>query len=58
MLIGALHKYGNKSMAMDFINCGNMKLKEAAYKWAKSHGYKINEDIGTRNGPQWERFKS
>jgi HEAT repeat protein len=58
MLIGALHKYGNKSMAMDFINCGNMQLKEAAYKWAKSHGYKIEKDTGTKNSPQWQRFKS
>ena len=58
MLIGALHTYGNKRMAMDFINCGNMQLKEAAYKWAKSHSYKIEEDIGARGGPKWERFKS
>jgi len=58
MLIRALHKYGNKRMAMDFIDCGNMQLKAAAYKWAKSHGYKIEEDIGIVNGPKWERFKN
>jgi HEAT repeat protein len=58
MLIGALHTYGNKRMAKDFINCGNMQLKEAAYKWAKSHSYKIEENIGARGGPKWERFKS
>ena len=58
MLIGALHKYGNNRMAMDFLNCGNMQLKEAAYKWAKSHTYKIEEDIGARDGPKWGRFKS
>jgi HEAT repeat protein len=58
ILIGALHTYGNNRMAMDFLNCGNMQLKEAAYKWAKSHSYKIEEDIGTRDGPKWGRFKS
>jgi hypothetical protein len=57
MLIGALHKYGNNRMAMDFINCENIQLKEAAYKWAKSHGYKI-EDIGARDRLKWGRFKS
>jgi len=58
MLIGALHTYGNNRMAMDFLNCGNMQLKEAAYKWAKSHSYKIEEDTGARDGPKWRRFKN
>jgi len=58
MLIRALDKYGNKRMAMDFIYCENIQLKEAAYKWAKSHGYKIEEDISIINGPKWKRFKS
>jgi HEAT repeat protein len=57
MLIKALHKYGNKRMAMDFMDCGNMQLKDAAYQWAKSHGYKIEEYTGIINGPKWKRFK-
>jgi HEAT repeat protein len=57
VLIKTLHKYGNKRMAMDFIGCGNIQLKEAAYKWSESHGYKIEEDMGMINGPKWERFK-
>lgn len=56
-LIEALHKYGNKRMTMDFINCGNVQLKEAAYEWAKSHGYKIEKYTDTRKGPKWKRFK-
>jgi HEAT repeat protein len=58
MLIGALHTYGNNRMATDFLNCGNVQLKEAAYKWAKNHSYKIEENIGRRDGPKWKRFKS
>lgn len=57
-LIGALHKYGNKRMATDFISCGNMQLKEAAQQWAQSHGYKIGERAGSPDGPKWKRFKS
>jgi len=57
-LIGALSKYGNKRMALDFISCGNAQLKEAAYKWAESHGYRIEEHMGTSDGPKWKRFKN
>jgi len=57
-LIGALHKYGNKRMAMDFISCGNMQLKEAAQQWAQSHGYKIGERAGSPDGPKWKRFRN
>jgi HEAT repeat protein len=56
-LIGALHKYGNKRMATDFVNCGNMQLKEAAQQWAQSHGYKIGDGSGAPDSPKWKRFK-
>ena len=58
VLIEALQKYGTKRMAIDFINCGNTQLKEAAYKWAESHDYKIKEGIDLSKGPKWQRFKS
>jgi HEAT repeat protein len=57
-LIGALNKYGSKRMALDFVNCGNMKLKEAAYKWAESRGYKIGEHPGSTDGPKWKKFRT
>jgi HEAT repeat protein len=57
-LIGALNKYGSKRMATDFISCGNLQLKEAAYRWAESHGYKIEEHTGSGDGPKWKRFKN
>jgi hypothetical protein len=31
----ALHKYGYKEMAEDFLNCGNEMLRRVAEKWAK-----------------------
>jgi hypothetical protein len=31
----ALHKYGNKEMAEDFLNCGNEMLRRGAERWAK-----------------------
>jgi len=58
VLVEALQKYGTKRMAIDFIDCGNIQLEEAAYKWAESHGYKIKESIDVSKGPKWQRFKS
>jgi HEAT repeat protein len=57
-LIGALHKYGNKRMATDFVNCGNVQLKEAAQQWARSHGYKLGDGAGALDSPKWKRFGS
>jgi HEAT repeat protein len=57
ILIEALNKYGTKRMAIDFKNSENSQLKEAAYTWAGSHGYKIQERHGV-NSPGWERCKS
>ena len=41
VLIKVLNKYGTRSMAEDFLNCGNIQLEEAARKWAKENGYQI-----------------
>jgi hypothetical protein len=43
---------------MDFLSCGNIKLKEAGQEWAKSHGYKIRGSTGSPDGPKWKRFGS
>jgi len=58
LLIRALQRYGSKRMAMDFISCGNIQLKEAGQRWAQSHGYKIGEHAGSMDGPKWKRFGS
>jgi len=57
-LIRALHKYGSKKMATDFIDCGNMQLKEAGQRWAQSHGYKNGQPAGPMDGPKWKRLGS
>jgi HEAT repeat protein len=57
-LIRALHKYGNKKMATDFVNCGNIQLKEAGQRWAQSHGYKLGGGAGTLDGAKWKRFRN
>jgi HEAT repeat protein len=55
LLIEALNKYGSKSMAIDFVYCGNDQLKEAALSWARSHGYNIQEQRVV--GPGWGRCR-
>lgn len=41
VLIEALYQSGGVKMADDFLSCGNVKLEDAAHKWAASHGYRI-----------------
>jgi len=53
ILIEALNKFGYGSMAEDFLNCGNSKLKKAAIKWAKRNDYLIIPSREARNGPVW-----
>jgi HEAT repeat protein len=55
VLIEALYKYGTKSMAIDFVYCGNDQLKEAALTWARSYGYNIQEQRVV--SPGWGRCK-
>lgn len=35
----ALRAYGDKKMAETYLNCGNRELGDAAYLWARRHGY-------------------
>jgi HEAT repeats len=58
ILVDALNKYGTKRMSMDFINCGNIQLKEAAKQWSEKHNYKMKEGIEAGHGPKWEKFRS
>ena len=48
ILVKALFKFGGKTMAQDFANCGNEQLEAAAGQWASLHGYRI---IGYAGGP-------
>jgi len=49
----ALLKYGTKSMALDYLNCGNNKLESAAETWAHRHGYIVIPGLGPSGGPTW-----
>lgn len=54
ILFEALKKYGDSSMAMDFMNCGNNYLASAAEKWAKSKGLEIIRLSGVDSkSPKW-----
>ena len=53
ILIKALNNYGTKSMAVDFLNCGNSQLDKAATGWAHSHGYYIVSSGSGGGGPIW-----
>lgn len=39
ILIEALDARGSEEMAEAFLNCGNPKLRQAAERWARAHGY-------------------
>ena len=53
ILAKALRKYGDKSMALDYLNCGNDALDAAAREWAADHGYEVHTEEGIYGGPQW-----
>jgi HEAT repeat protein len=46
LLVQALTQFGNSKMALDFIVCGNDKLKSAGTQWASEHGYYVKEELG------------
>jgi HEAT repeat protein len=45
-LIEALNKYGDESMAEEFLNSGNQKLADAARAWASTNNYEITYTPG------------
>lgn len=53
VLASALKKYGDKDMALDYLNCGNDALDTAARTWADAHGYEVYSQPGAYGGPQW-----
>ena len=53
LLARALNKYGDKEMAVDYLNCGNGTLEQAAHTWADKHGYEVYTTPGVATGPQW-----
>ena len=54
-LADLLYIYGDKSMAEDYLNCGNSVLASAGRQWAKRNGYSIWQSAGS-NRAGWGRF--
>lgn len=52
-LIDALNAHANVPMVEDYLNCGNNMLREAATRWAYSHGYIVVQTGRTNDSPKW-----
>ena len=42
-----LHRFGDKPLAEDFLNCGQGQLHEAGVAWANAHGYNVGSGDGS-----------
>ncbi|MFZ0473387.1 MAG: hypothetical protein WAL94_12290 [Bacteroidales bacterium] len=51
-LISLLNRFGDVSLAEDYLNCGNEKLYSAGADWGRAHGYDIGEGYGSHR-VQW-----
>jgi hypothetical protein len=52
-LVEALQRFGDKTMALDYVNSGNEALGAAGRAWAKDNGYIIIPMPGSGGGPAW-----
>ena len=52
-LIEALRRFGNRKMALEFINCGNPRLEQAGRGWAAGHGYRITSTSTSPGAVGW-----
>ena len=55
-LIDFLNKYGDKVVAVIYLNCGYNELEKAAFEWAKRNGYIVKKEPGG-GGPSWDSGK-
>lgn len=46
-LINLLNRFGDKTLAEDYMNCGREELKSAGESWGSSHGYRIETGSGS-----------
>ena len=56
VLIAALEKYGDKNMAIDFVNAGNETLSKAGIAWLKKNRYELIPHVSfgeEPRGPKW-----
>jgi HEAT repeat protein len=55
VLIAALFIKDDSSMALTYLNCGEMALEGAAEGWARSHGYQLSYTSGQSPDHTWGR---
>jgi hypothetical protein len=46
-VVDLIESYGNKTLAEDYLNCGQPDLDEGATKWADERGYSISMGAGS-----------
>lgn len=46
-LISLLVRFGDKSLAEDYMNCGQSDLNDAGVEWARNHGYNVRRGYGS-----------
>lgn len=51
-LINLLNRFGDVTLAEDYINCGHEKLYDAGAEWGNAHGYYISTGYGS-NRVRW-----
>jgi hypothetical protein len=56
-LVNLLSRFGDKSLAEDYLNCGKEELYNAGIQWAKDHGYNIGEGYGSHRVRWGEKKK-
>ena len=47
-----LLRYGDKSLAEDYLNCGNSQLEDAGREWGRKNGYSVGSGYGSHR-VQW-----
>ena len=52
-LAQSLYRYGDTTMALAYLNCGNAALDSAGRTWASNHGYVVVSGGGSAGGPSW-----
>jgi hypothetical protein len=53
LLAAGLPSFGTREMALEFLNCGNKSLEDAARRWADSHGLKVEAETAQGRGYRW-----
>lgn len=49
----ALIRFGDREMALDYLNCGNPYLEKAGEDWARDHDYKVISQYQVAENVKW-----